>query len=270
LGLKQLEPDPWTVFTQKYNPGDIIQGRVRSITDYGVFVGIEDGVDGMVHKSDVSWTQRINNPADLYRKGDEVEAIILSINHDDRKVSLGIKQLYEDPWSFVPARYPEGTVVEVRSTGADEYGVHVELERGVEGVIPRGEISADLSQEPTDIVKTGDIVKAQVIRLDDDDRTITLSLRAAEGQDVNQVARPEEAQKRVAPRKIGPSLGGAQATLGDALKDKLGALNLTASEEEASAEAPEEAPAEEAPAEEAPAEAEEAPAEAADAEEKPE
>ena len=108
LGLKQLEPDPWTVFTQKYNPGDIIQGRVRSITDYGVFVGIEDGVDGMVHKSDVSWTQRINNPADLYRKGDEVEAIILSINHDDRKVSLGIKQLYEDPWSFVPAALPRG------------------------------------------------------------------------------------------------------------------------------------------------------------------
>jgi small subunit ribosomal protein S1 len=260
LGLKQLEPDPWTVFTQKYNPGDIIQGRVRSITDYGVFVGIEDGVDGMVHKSDVSWTQRINNPADLYRKGDEVEAIILSINHDDRKVSLGIKQLYEDPWSFVPQRYPEGTVIEVRSTGADEYGIHVEIERGVEGVIPRGEISADLSQEPTEIVKTGHIVKAQVIRLDDDDRTITLSLRAAEGQDVNQVARPEEAQKRVAPRKIGPSLGGAQATLGDALKDKLGAISLASSEDEAAEEA----------SEETPAESEEAPAEATDAEAKPE
>ena len=247
LGLKQLEPDPWTVFTQKYNPGDIIQGRVRSITDYGVFVGIEDGVDGMVHKSDLSWTQRINNPADLYRKGDEVEAIILSINHDDRKVSLGIKQLYEDPWSFIPERYTEGTVIEVRAIGADEYGVHVEIERGVEGVIPRGEISADLSQEPTEIVKTGDIVKAQVIRIDDDDRTITLSLRAAEGQEVNQVARPEEAQKRVAPRKVGPSLGGAQATLGDALKDKLGAISVAASGDE---EAAEEAPSEEATEEE--------------------
>ena len=137
LGLKQLEPDPWSVFVQKYNPGDVIQGKVRSLTDYGVFVGIEDGVDGMVHKSDLSWTQRINNPADLYRKGDEVEAIILSINHDDRKVSLGIKQLYEDPWSFVPERYPEGTVIEVRSTGADEYGVHVELERFEEYWAPR-------------------------------------------------------------------------------------------------------------------------------------
>ncbi|MFW6087493.1 MAG: 30S ribosomal protein S1, partial [Myxococcota bacterium] len=87
LGIKQLAPDPWSVFTQKYNPGDIIRGKVRSITDYGVFVGIEEGVDGMVHKSDISWTQRINNPAELYRKGDEVEAIILSVNHDEKKVS---------------------------------------------------------------------------------------------------------------------------------------------------------------------------------------
>ena len=168
----------------------------------------------------------------------------------------------------MPARYPEGTVIEVRSTGADEYGIHVELERGVEGVIPRGEISADLSQESTDIVKTGDIVKAQVIRLDDDDRTITLSLRAAEGQDVNQVARPEEAQRRVAPRKVGPSLGGAQATLGDALKDKLGAISVAPIAEEETAET-EEAPAEptEAAAEpaEAAAEAEEAPAETEEA-----
>ena len=247
LGLKQLEPDPWTVFTQKYNPGDILQGRVRSITDYGVFVGIEEGVDGMVHKSDLSWTQRINNPADLYRKGDEVEAIILSINHDDRKVSLGIKQLYEDPWSFIPQRYPEGTVIEVRAMGADEYGVHVEIERGVEGVIPRGEISADLSQEPTEIVKTGDIVKAQVIRIDDDDRTITLSLRAAEGQEVSDVDRPAEGTepKRVQPRKkIGPSLGGAPATLGDALKDKLGSIAVAPSADETPAEEADEEPTE--------------------------
>src|SRR5262245_5905699 len=114
LGLKQLEPDPWTQFTTQYNPGDIIRGKVRSVTDYGVFIGIEDGVDGMVHKSDLSWTQRINNPADVYRKGDEVEAIILSINHDEKKVSLGIKQLYEDPWIRIPDQYPTGTVLEVR------------------------------------------------------------------------------------------------------------------------------------------------------------
>jgi small subunit ribosomal protein S1 len=98
LGLKQLEPDPWMLFTDKYHPGDKIAGKVRSLTDYGVFVGIEEGVDGMVHKSDLSWTVRVNNPSDLYHKGDDVEAIILSINHDEKKVSLGIKQLWDDPW----------------------------------------------------------------------------------------------------------------------------------------------------------------------------
>src|SRR6187551_354240 len=113
LGLKQLEPDPWTLFTDKYKPGDKISGKVRSLTDYGVFVGIEDGVDGMVHKTDLSWTLKIGNPADLYQKGDEVEAIILSINHDEKKVSLGVKQLWDDPWQ-TPAmdKYKPGVVVE--------------------------------------------------------------------------------------------------------------------------------------------------------------
>jgi ribosomal protein S1 len=93
LGLKQLEPDPWTIFTDRYHPGDKVSGKVRSITDYGVFVGIEEGVDGMAHKTDLSWTVKVNNPADLYAKGNDVTAIILSINHDEKKVSLGVKQV---------------------------------------------------------------------------------------------------------------------------------------------------------------------------------
>src|SRR6201999_1091143 len=105
LGLKQLEPDPWTLFTEKLSPGDKIGCKVRSITDYGVFIGIEEGVDGMVHKSDLSWSVRVNNPSDLYHKGDDVEAIILSINHDEKKVSLGIKQLFDDPWPSMLTEY---------------------------------------------------------------------------------------------------------------------------------------------------------------------
>src|SRR6202167_3733495 len=112
LGLKQLEPDPWTLFTEKYKPGDKIGGKVRSITDYGIFVGIEEGVDGMVHKSDLSWTAKVNNPSDLYHKGDDVEAIILSINHDEKKVSLGVKQLFDDPWPTMLTEYPPGRVIE--------------------------------------------------------------------------------------------------------------------------------------------------------------
>ena len=229
LGLKQLEPDPWDVFTRKYNPGDIIRGKVRSVTDYGVFVGIEDGVDGMVHKSDLSWTQRINNPADVYRKGDEVEAIILSINHDEKKVSLGIKQLYEDPWTRIPTDYPEGTVLEVRVVSLAEFGVFVELERGVEGLVPLSELSYDRIDDPRQVVKEGQIVKAEIIDLNPSDRRITLSLKKAELENLEALKFDENRGNRTegAPeRRVGPS-GGGGATLGDVLKDKLGGLGVS-------------------------------------------
>jgi small subunit ribosomal protein S1 len=232
LGLKQLAPDPWSVFTQKYNPGDIIRGKVRSITDYGVFVGIEEGVDGMVHKSDVSWTQRINNPAELYRKGDEVEAIILSVNHDEKKVSLGIKQLYEDPWTYIPERYPEATVLEVRVIGASDMGLYVELERGVEGMIPRTELD-DPAQDPESVAKPGEIIKAKIVHVDLADRKITLSLKGSaslELQDENM--RFEATKPEATGRAATPGSGGA--TLGDLLKAKLG--NIAPASEEADAE----------------------------------
>jgi small subunit ribosomal protein S1 len=219
LGLKQLEPDPWTVFTQKYNPGDIIQGKVRSITDYGVFIGIEDGVDGMVHKSDLSWTQRIQNPAEIYRKGDEVEAIILSINNEEKKVSLGIKQLYEDPWNFIAQRYPVGTLLEVRATSVNESGALVELERGVEGWVPRSEIVAEMSQDPTDLVKPGQIIGAQVISMDEDERRLTLSLRSAGDKTVDESMKYVEGKQT---RAVAKPVSSSGAKLGDLLKSKLG------------------------------------------------
>ena len=140
LGLKQLEPDPWTLFTEKYKPGDKIGGKVRSITDYGIFVGIEEGVDGMVHKSDISWTAKVNNPSDLYKKGDDVEAIILSINHDEKKVSLGVKQLWDDPWPTIFNELPPGKVVKARMLSLVEYGIFVHVRDGIEGLIPQNEL----------------------------------------------------------------------------------------------------------------------------------
>src|SRR5574339_674685 len=143
LGLKQLEPDPWSLFTDKYKPGDKITGKVRSITDYGVFVGIEEGVDGMVHKTDLSWTVKINNPGDVYSKGDDVEAIILSINHDEKKVSLGVKQLFDDPWGDLLQKYKPGTVIEETTVLAQaEYGIFVRIAEGVEAIIPSNEVPA--------------------------------------------------------------------------------------------------------------------------------
>jgi len=224
LGLKQLEPDPWSQFTGQYNPGDIIRGKVRSVTDYGVFIGIEDGVDGMVHKSDLSWTQRINNPADVYRKGDEVEAIILSVNHDEKKVSLGIKQLYEDPWVRIPDQYPTGTVLEVRVISIADFGVFVELERGVEGLIHISELSDSPVEDPSKVVKEGDIVKAEIIAIDSEERRIALSLKSAAQREETVEALKYVAEQRTEQAKSSGPSGRAGATLGDLLKDKLGQI----------------------------------------------
>jgi small subunit ribosomal protein S1 len=223
LGLKQLAPDPWQEFASKYNPGDIIRGAVRSLTDYGVFVGIADGVDGMVHKSDLSWTQRINNPGDLYKKGDEVEAIILSINHAEKKVSLGIKQLFEDPWIHLPENYPVGTVLEVRLKSMAEFGAFVEIERGVEGLVHISEYPDEWQGDATGRIKTGEIVKAEIISLDPEERRIALSFkRAFEREETAEALKFMERAREVTPgRTVGPS-GGSGATLGDVLKEKLG------------------------------------------------
>ncbi len=213
LGLKQLEPDPWSLFTDKYKPGDKIGGKVRSITDYGVFVGIEDGVDGMVHKTDLSWTAKINNPADLYAKGDDVEAIILSINHDEKKVSLGVKQLWDDPWAGAMDAYRPGTVVEeAKVLSVAEFGAFVRIADGIEGLIPINEIPANAELRP------GEVVRAEISNVDSVDRRITLSMR-------NPGASPEAEQVSALKRET----TGKGATLGDVLKEKLESMKKSPS-----------------------------------------
>jgi len=207
LGLKQLEPDPWTLFTEKYKPGDKIAGKVRSITDYGVFVGIEEGVDGMVHKTDLSWTVKINNPADLFGKGDDVEAIILSINHDEKKVSLGVKQLWDDPWGIVLEQYRPGTVVEVVTVlSTTDFGAFVRISEGIEALIPSNEIP------PGSELKAGETVKAEIMNVDSMDRRITMSLRNPGGSDQAEQVQALNREKQA----------GRPATLGDLLREKLG------------------------------------------------
>jgi len=213
LGLKQLEPDPWSLFTDKYKPGDKIGGRVRSITDYGVFVGIEDGVDGMVHKTDLSWTAKVNNPADLYNKGDDVEAIILSINHDEKKVSLGVKQLWDDPWAGAMDAYKPGTVVEnALVLSVAEFGVFVRIAEGIEGMIPNNEVPANVELRPKETVR------AEISNVDSVDRRITLTMR-------NPGESPEAEQLSVLKRET----TGKGATLGDVLKEKLESMKKSPS-----------------------------------------
>jgi len=216
LGMKQLEPDPWTTFTDSYKPGDKIGGKVRSITDYGVFVGIEEGVDGMVHKTDLSWTVKINNPADVYQKGDDVEAIILSINHDEKKVSLGVRQLHDDPWGTLLETYKPGTVCEkVTVLASTDYGSFVRVADGVEAIIPAGEMPAGTE------LNAGDVVKAEIANVDTMDRRVTMSM-------LNPGESPAAEQLQVMKRES----TGKGATLGDLFKDKL--AGMAAPQEEAS------------------------------------
>jgi small subunit ribosomal protein S1 len=205
LGLKQLEPDPWSIFTEKYRPGDKIGGKVRSLTDYGVFVGIEEGVDGMVHKSDLSWTVKVNNPADLYHKNDDVEAIILSINHDEKKVSLGIKQLVDDPWPTILNDLPTGTVVEALVISVVDYGVFVRIRDGIEALIP----SSEMVEPEGGKIKLGDKVKCEISNLDTVDRRINATMKDIGSATPTSVAPAREASAR-------------SGTLGDLIKQQLG------------------------------------------------
>ncbi len=224
LGLKQLEADPWTVFTEKYSPGAKISGQVRSITDYGVFIGIEEGVDGMVHKSDISWTAKVNSPADLYKKGDHVEAIILSINHDEKKVSLGVKQLWDDPWPTIFSELPPGKVVKTKVLSIVDYGMFVHVRDGVEGLIPQNEI---VSPGEDKAFKVGDEVDAEIANIDTQERRITLSMRvggaATAAATTTTEAKPTAARTSKAPKKSAAAEGAAGGTSGELIKQKLGA-----------------------------------------------
>ncbi|MBX3220007.1 MAG: 30S ribosomal protein S1 [Labilithrix sp.] len=241
LGLKQLEPDPWTLFTEKYSPGDKIGGKVRSITDYGVFIGIEEGVDGMVHKSDLSWTAKVNNPADLHHKGDDVEAIILSINHDEKKVSLGIKQLWDDPWPTIFSEFPPGKVVDTKVVSLVDYGVFVRIREGVEGLIPSNEL-VEKKNEAGEVVafEIGDAISAEIANVDSQDRRLTLSMRIGEA-----ATQPKAEKQRtsVAPKKASDEQ--KATSIGELIKQKLGAVNVKGKEPKA--EAKEEAKDEAAP-----------------------
>jgi small subunit ribosomal protein S1 len=226
LGLKQLEPDPWTIFTEKYKPGDKITGKVRSITDYGVFIGIEEGVDGMVHKSDISWTAKINNPSDMYKKGDEVEAIILSINHDEKKVSLGVKQLWDDPWPNIFNELPTGKIVTCKVLSVVEYGVFVQVRDGIDGLIAQNDAVLPKDENGENrLFRTGEMIEAEVANIDSQERRITLSMRRGEPT-AAPTASSGEAKPASRASKTPKKTASAEAvggTIGELIKQKLGA-----------------------------------------------
>lgn len=177
LGLKQVEPNPWEVIGQKFPIGTIIEGQVKNITDFGIFVGVDEGIDGLVHISDLSWTKRIKHPSEMFKKGDTVKAVVLNIDRENERFSLGLKQLSADPWSEIPKRYTPGTIIRGKVTSVTDFGIFLEVEEGIEGLIHVSEISQEKVDSPKSCAEVGDLLEAVVLNVDTADRKIALSMK---------------------------------------------------------------------------------------------
>jgi small subunit ribosomal protein S1 len=210
LGMKQTEPNPWALIEEKYPVGTKVVGKVKTITDFGIFIGFEEGVDGLVHVSEMSWTKKIKHPGELYKKGQEIEAVVLNIDSKNERFSLGIKQITPDPWKEVSRRYRRGEVVTGKVTNVTDFGAFVELEEGIEGLVHVSEISREKIERPSDVLKVGDTVSAIVLHIDAHERRIGLSLKG-----VTEKAEKAEIEKYISNQ--GPST----STLGELIQEEM-------------------------------------------------
>lgn len=223
LGMKQVEPNPWTLLEEKYPVGTVIRGQVRNITDFGIFIGVEEGIDGLVHISDLSWTQRVKHPSEMFQKNDEVEAVVLNIDVANERFSLGIKQLHEDPWGKIPQLYPRGARVKGKVTKVTDFGAFIEIEPGIDGLCHVSEFSEDHVEDPKNFVKPGDEVEVMIIDNDKEERKIGLSMKAFKKAEKGLDYRAYLADQTNQASKKGQAKSQSQSmgTLGDALKGKL-------------------------------------------------
>ncbi|HEY7553539.1 MAG TPA: 30S ribosomal protein S1 [Candidatus Binatia bacterium] len=178
LGLKQVMANPWEEAKAKYPVGSVVKGPVRNVTDFGIFVGIEEGIDGLVHISDIHWTKKIKHPSELYKKGDVVEAKVLGVNVETSRFSLGIKQMNPDPWQVVAQRHPVGSRIKGQVTSVPDFGVFVRIEEGIEGLIHVSQLSTERIDKPSSLYKPGDEIEAEVINIDTQEKKIGLSVKA--------------------------------------------------------------------------------------------
>lgn len=183
LGMKQVVPNPWDQISEKYPVGTTIEGKIKNITDFGLFIGIDEGIDGLVHISDISWTKRIKHPSEVYKKGDVVQAIVLDIEKKSERFSLGIKQLQADPWKTVEERYEVGKEITGTVTNLTDFGIFVELEEGIEGLVHVSEISKEKIKTPVGKFNVGDIITARVMNINSEERRIGLSIKRLEMED---------------------------------------------------------------------------------------
>jgi small subunit ribosomal protein S1 len=209
LGLKQTTQNPWETLKEKYPEGTVVKGVIRNITNFGIFVGIEDGIDGLIHMSDISWRHRVKHPSEHFKKGQEIEAMVLNIDVENEKFSLGIKQIEKNPWESLDQKYQPGTVVTGKVTNLTDFGIFIELEEGIEGLVHISELSQKRVKSSSDLFAAGDMVSAVIKNIDLKNRKIRLSIKeleapsAEEGPSVNSYLNNRE--------NVGSNLGKALA-----------------------------------------------------------
>jgi small subunit ribosomal protein S1 len=217
LGLKQLQPHPWDAVPGKYTAGERIRGKVTRVTDFGAFVELEPGVEGMVHLSEMSWVKKVRKPGDMVKPGDVVEVMILGVNSAERRISLGLKQTLGDPWADAGQKFPAGSEVEGPITSFTKFGAFVQLAEGVEGMIHVSEISEKRVERPQDVLRAGQIVKAKVLEVDKDKRQLKLSMKQLIPTGLEEYMAEQKVGKVVSGRLI--EISGEQGTveLGDGI-----------------------------------------------------
>jgi len=196
LGMKQTEVNPWELVSEKYPPGTVIEGSVRNLANYGAFVEIEPGIDGLLHVSDISWTKKVTHPNEIFKKGDVVKCVVLDVDREKQRIGLGIKQLTEDPWIHaIPEHYKPGMVIRGKVTKITNFGVFVELESDLEGLLHISELADHKVENPQDVVKIGEEVDVKILRVDMTERKIGLSLKRAQWGDTDRGTAGEKAEK---------------------------------------------------------------------------
>ncbi len=212
LGMKQIEPNPWTLIEERYPVGTKVVRKIKTITDFGIFLGFDEGIDGLVHVSEMSWTKKIKHPSEIYKKGQEVEAVVLNIDPKNERFSLGIKQLTPDPWKDIGLRYRKGDVITGKITNLTDFGAFVELEEGIEGLVHVSEISREKVNKPSDVLKIGETVSALVLHVDPKERRIALSIKAWK----------EKSEKAEIEKYISSGKKSSASTLGELIQEKMG------------------------------------------------
>ena len=219
LGLKQLQPHPWDSVTDKYKTGERVRGTVSRLADFGAFVELEPGVEGLVHISEMSWVKRVRKPSDLVKTGDTVEVVILGVNVGEQRLSLGLKQALGDPWADVPQKFPVGSAIEGPITSITKFGAFVQVAEGVEGMVHVSEISAEKRiNHPQDVLKLGQVVQAQIIGIDPERRNMRLSMKQLVPTSVDEYIAEHKRGDVITGRVMEESGGSARVQLGEGIQ----------------------------------------------------